>query len=404
MKHIIILGDGMADWAVTQLDNKTLLQHANTPYMDHLAQMGRTGMLKTVADGFHPGSEVANMSVMGYDLNTVYEGRGVLEAASIGVDLQPGDMAMRCNIICVEGDILKNHSAGHISTAEADELIQYLDQQLGNDRIHFYTGVQYRHLLVIRGGDKRLDCVPPHDVPLQPFRPHLIKAQCAEAEETARLLNDLILRSQELLANHPINLKRKAEGKDPANSIWPWSPGYRPQMQTLSAKYPQIKKGSVITAVDLIRGIGRYAGLCCINVEGATGLYDTNYEGKAQAAIEALRTNDFVYLHIEASDEAGHEGDVDLKLRTIEYLDSRAIGPIYEEVKQWNEPVAIAVLPDHPTPCELRTHTADPIPFLIYYPGIEPDQVQNYSEISCKAGAYGQLEKDEFMNLFMQID
>ena len=404
MKHIIILGDGMADWAVTQLDNKTLLQHANTPYMDHLAQMGRTGMLKTVADGFHPGSEVANMSVMGYDLNTVYEGRGVLEAASIGVDLQPGDMAMRCNIICVEGDILKNHSAGHISTAEADELIQYLDQQLGNDRIHFYTGVQYRHLLVIRGGDKRLDCVPPHDVPLQPFRPHLIKAQCAEAEETAQLLNDLILRSQELLANHPINLKRKAEGKDPANSIWPWSPGYRPQMQTLSAKYPQIKKGSVITAVDLIRGIGRYAGLCCINVEGATGLYDTNYEGKAQAAIEALRTNDFVYLHIEASDEAGHEGDVDLKLRTIEYLDSRAIGPIYEEVKQWNEPVAIAVLPDHPTPCELRTHTADPIPFLIYYPGIEPDQVQNYSEISCKAGAYGQLEKDEFMNLFMQID
>ena len=194
-----------------------------------------------------------------------------------------------------------------------------------------------------------------------------------------------------------------SEGKDPANSIWPWSPGYRPKMEPLSEKYPSIRKGSVITAVDLIRGIGHYAGLRCIDVEGATGLYTTNYEGKAQAAIEALKTDDFVYLHIEASDEAGHEGDVPLKLKTIEYLDKRAIGPICEAVKDWEEPVAIAVLPDHPTPCELRTHTNEPIPFLIYYPGIEPDSVETYDEISCKKGAYGQLEKDEFMNLFMNI-
>lgn len=400
MKHLIILGDGMADWAVPSLGNKTLLQYADTPYMDRLAKMGKTGMLKTVADGFHPGSEVANMSVMGYDLPTVYEGRGVLEAASIGVDLQPDDMAMRCNLVCVEGELLKNHSAGHISTEDADVLIKYLEEKLGSDKVHFYTGVQYRHLLVVKGGDKHVACVPPHDVPLKPFRPNLVKALRPEAEETAALLNDLIMKSQELLANHPLNLKRVAEGKDPANSIWPWSPGYRPKMDPLSDKYPSIKKGSVITAVDLIRGIGHYAGLRCIDVEGATGLYNTNYEGKAQAAIEALKTDDFVYLHIEASDEAGHEGDVPLKLKTIEYLDRRAVGPIYEAVKDWDEPVAIAVLPDHPTPCELRTHTAEPIPFLIYYPGIEPDNVSTYDEVACQKGEYGLLDKDEFMNLF----
>lgn len=404
MKRIIILGDGMADWAVPSLGGKTLLQYAHTPYMDRLAALGRTGMLKTVADGFHPGSEVANMSVMGYDLLKVYEGRGVLEAASIGVELQPGDMALRCNIVCVEGELLKNHSAGHITTEEADVLIKYLDEKLGSDRVHFYTGVQYRHLLVVKGGDKRVACVPPHDVPLQPFRPNLVKALCPEAQETADLLNELILASQQLLANHPVNLRRVAEGKDPANSIWPWSPGYRPKMEPLSQKYPSIRKGSVITAVDLIRGIGHYAGLRCIDVEGATGLYTTNYEGKAQAAIDALKTDDFVYLHIEASDEAGHEGNVDLKLKTIEYLDSRALGPIYEAVKDWDEPVAIAVLPDHPTPCAHRTHTAEPIPFLIYYPGIEPDGVQTYDEVACREGAYGSLEKDEFMNLFMNIE
>lgn len=404
MKHIIILGDGMADWVVPSLGNKTLLQYANTPNMDRLARMGRTGMLKTVADGFHPGSEVANMSVMGYDLPTVYEGRGVLEAASIGVDLEPGDMAMRCNVICVDGETLKNHSAGHISTEEADELIRFLQEKLGSDRIHFYTGVQYRHLLVIKGGDKRIACVPPHDIPLKPFRPNLVKALCPEAQETADLLNELILKSQELLPNHPVNLKRKSEGKDMANSIWPWSPGYRPKMQPLSQKYPAIRKGAVITAVDLIRGIGHYAGLRCIDVEGATGLYNTNYEGKAKAAIEALKTDDFVYLHIEASDEAGHEGDVALKLKTIEYLDSRAVGPIYEAVKDWDEPVAFAVLPDHPTPCELRTHTNEPVPFLIYYPGIEPDSVQTYDEVSCREGGYGFMEKDEFMNLFMAAE
>ena len=403
MKHIIILGDGMADWPSASLGNKTLLQHSHTPYMDMLARKGRTGRLITVADGFHPGSEVANMSVMGYDLPKVYEGRGPLEAASIGVELQPGDMAMRCNIVCVEGEILKNHSAGHISTEEADVLVKYLQEHLGNERVQFHTGVQYRHLLVIKGGNKHLDCTPPHDVPLHPFRPLLVKAEVPEAQETADLLNDLILKSQELLKNHPLNLKRMAEGKDPANSIWPWSPGYRPQMEPLSKMYPSIQRGSVISAVDLINGIGVYAGLRRISVEGATGLYDTNYENKVSAALEALKTDDLVYLHIEASDEAGHEGNFDLKQLTIENLDKRVVGPIYEAVKDWEEPVSIAVLPDHPTPCELRTHTAEPVPFLIYYPGIEPDNVQTFDEIACKEGIYGVMKENEFMNEYMKL-
>ena len=435
MKHIIILGDGMADWPVKSLGDKTLLQYAKTPYMDKLARMGRNGRLITVAEGFHPGSEVANMSVLGYNLPKVYEGRGPLEAASIGVDLKPGEMAMRCNIICIEGDHIKNHSAGHITTEEADVLVKYLQEHLGNERVCFYTGVQYRHLLVIKGGDKRIDCTPPHDVPLKPFRPLLVKATSESAtsdelqatsamqddsaahsspvagssslapltpQQTADLINDLILRSQELLKNHPLNQKRMAEGKDPANSIWPWSPGYRPKMERLSDKFPQVKRGAVISAVDLINGIGYYADLRRLTVDGATGLYDTNYENKVAAALEALKTDDFVYLHIEASDEAGHEGNVDLKLLTIENLDSRAVGPIYEAVKDWEEPVAIAVLPDHPTPCELRTHTNEPIPFFIWYPGIEPDSVQTFDEVSVCEGSYGLLKEDEFINEFMK--
>lgn len=401
MKHIIILGDGMADWPVKSLGDKTLLQYAKTPYMDMLARMGRNGRLQTVADGFHPGSEVANLSVLGYNLPKVYEGRGALEAASIGIDLKPGEMAMRCNLICIDGEVIKNHSSGHISTEEADVLIQYLQEKLGSDKVCFHTGVSYRHLLVIKGGNKQLDCTPPHDVPLQPFRPLLVKPLQAEAEDTASLINELILKSQQLLKNHPINQKRIADGKDPANSIWPWSPGYRPQMETLSDTFPGIKSGAVISAVDLIRGIGYYAGLRRLEVEGATGLYDTNYENKVAAALDALKKDDFVYLHIEASDEAGHEGDLDLKIKTIENLDSRAVGPIYEAVKDWDEPVAIAVLPDHPTPCELRTHTKDPIPFLIWYPGIEADSVQTYDEVAACEGSYGLLKEDEFMKTFM---
>lgn len=403
MKHIILLGDGMADWPCEELGGKTLLQYANTPHLDWLARNGKNGLLQTVQKGFHPGSEVANSSILGYDQNLVYEGRGPLEAASIGVELADDDLALRCNLVCLEGDLLKNHSCGRLETEEGDILIRYLQEKLGSDRIHFYTGVQYRHLLVIKRGNKHLRCTPPHDIPLKPWREHMLQAECHEAEETAQLLTDLILRSQELLAYHPLNIERQERGLDPANCIWPWGGGYRPKMKPLTETYPQIKSGAVITAVDLIRGIGRYAGLDIIHVPGATGLWDTDYRGKANAAIDALRTKDFVYLHVEACDEAGHDGDMQLKLNCIENIDRLLVAPILDEVGKWNEPVAIALLPDHPTPILHRTHTAEPVPFCIYYPGIEPDGVLTFDEVAAKEGAYGLLEGDGFIREFMNI-
>ena len=401
MKHIIILGDGMADEPIPELGNKTPMEAAETPTMDWLASHGRVGLLKTVPVGYHPGSEVANMSVLGYDLDKTFEGRGSLEAASMGVPFLDDEMAMRCNLICIENGIIKNHSAGHISNEEAAELIASLNEKLADDNVHFYQGVSYRHLLKIKYGDKRILCTPPHDVPGTPFRDVLVKAETAEAQATADLLNNLILRSQELLENHPVNLKRKAEGKDAANSIWPWSPGYRPKMQTLMERFG-IRSGVVISAVDLIRGIGVYAGLRPILVEGATGLWDTNYEGKVAAAVAALKDNDFVFLHIEASDEAGHEGDYNLKIKTIENLDSRVCKPIVQAVQGMDEPVAIAVLPDHPTPCHIRTHTSNPVPFLIYRPGETADGVEAFSERSAKNGSYGLLEGDQFIKEFLK--
>ena len=336
------------------------------------------------------------MSVLGYDLPTTFEGRGSLEAASIGVDIERGEMAMRCNLICVENGKIKNHSAGHISDEEAAELIAFLSEKLGSDTVRFYPGISYRHLLKIRGGDKRIDCTPPHDVPGTPFREVLVKADVPEAEGTADLINDLILKSQVLLANHPVNKKRIAEGKDPANSIWPWSPGYRPSMPTLAERFC-IKSGVVISAVDLIRGIGVYAGLKPVAVEGATGLWNTNYEGKAKAAIEAMKNNDFVFVHVEASDEAGHEGDVALKTRTIEYLDQRLCKPIVEAADRMQESVRIAVLPDHPTPCRLKTHTSNPVPFMIYSKGENADGISEYNECSAINGSLGTLETDGFI-------
>ena len=397
MKYIIVLGDGMADEPIDALGGKTPLQIATTPVMDFLAKNGKVGTFETVPKGFHPGSEIANLTVLGYDVAKVFEGRGSLEAASMGIGINPNEMAMRCNLICVEDGKIKNHSAGHISNEEAAELINFLQAQLGNDEISFYPGRSYRHLLKIKNGDKRLLCTPPHDVPGTPFRDVLIKPLVDDASYSADLINDLILKSQELLSTHPINLKRVSEGKDSANSIWPWSPGYKPMMQTMSELYG-VKKGVVISAVDLIRGIGVYAGLEPVIVDGATGLHDTNYEGKTEAAIKALKGDaDFVFLHIEASDEAGHEGDVALKIKTIEYLDNRVLCPLINAISQMDEEVVIAVLPDHPTPCSIRTHTSDLVPFLIYYKGIEPDNVVSFDETSARDGFYKHLKGDEFI-------
>lgn len=404
----------MADHPVGRLGGKTLLQYADTPYMDMLAKNGRTGRLITIPKGFQPGSEVANTAILGYDLNEVYEGRGPLEAASIGYDMRTDDMAMRCNIITLADGRIKNHHGGHLTTEQSDILIKYLDRQLGNEDIKFITGIQYRHLLIIRGGNKHIVCAPPHDHPEEEWRQLMVRPEHGwenrrdgdrmTAQQTADIINTLILKSQQLLEQHPFNKERAAQQKDAANSIWPWSGGYRPKMDTLQQMYPQIKEGDVISAVDLIRGIGRYAGLNRVTVEGMTGLADTNYENKAQAAIDMLRQHDFVYLHVEASDEAGHDGDLELKLKTIENLDRRIVKPVYEEVSTWTDtPVCIAILPDHPTPVELRIHVAEPVPFIIWHPGITPDGVETYDEVSCVSGSYGLLRLEEFMNKFMEL-
>ncbi len=392
----------MADHPVGRLGGKTLLQYASKPYMDMLAREGRTGRLVTIPDGFHPGSEVANTAILGYDLSKVYEGRGPLEAASIGYDMRHDDMAMRCNIITLADGRIKNHHGGHLTTEQSDALIKLLNASLGNDGIRFITGIQYRNLLVIRNANKHIVCAPPHDHPDEPWLPLMVKPEPGwenkhdgarmTAQETADLINDLILKSQEILPHTDKGTL----------SIWPWGGGYRPNMKKQADIYPQIKSGAVISAVDLIRGIGHYAGLEIIKVEGATGLADTNYEGKAQAALDALRTHDFVYLHVEASDEAGHDGDLALKLKTIENLDARLVRPIIEEVKSWHDmPVSIALLPDHPTPVEVRTHVNEPVPFAIWHQGIEPDTVQAYDEMSCADGAYGMLKLGEFMQTFL---
>jgi 2,3-bisphosphoglycerate-independent phosphoglycerate mutase len=414
MKHTIILGDGMADHKVESLGEKTLLQYACPEYMNRLAREGRCGRLVTVPEGFPPGSEVANTAILGYDLNKVYEGRGPLEAASIGYEMQDDDFAIRCNIITIDDGKIITHNGGNLETDDARILIDYLNEHLGNDRVKFICGIQYRHLLVIKGGNKNIVCAPPHDHPNEEWLPLLVKPALADSvspadtnrltpQETADLINDLILKSQELLAKHPYNLAKAAKGERQANSIWPWSGGYRPCMQTLMQQYPQIKSGAVISAVDLIQGIGKYAGLRIIKVPGATGLANTNYEGKAQAAIDALKTDDFVFVHVEATDEAGHDGDIELKLKAIDYLDKRLIKPILEAIEQMDEPVCIAVLPDHPTPVELRIHVNEPVPFIIWHRGIEADAVQQYDEVSCVSGSYGLLRLNEFINELMKI-
>ena len=422
MKHIIILGDGMADLPVERLGGKTLLQYAHKPMMDQLAREGRCGRLITVPEGFPPGSEVANTAILGYDLNKVYEGRGPLEAASIGYEMADDDFAIRCNIITLADGKIITHNGGNLETDDARVLIDYLNEHLakpinkreGCERVKFITGIQYRHLLVIKGGNKHIVCAPPHDHPNEAWRELLVKPKATvfsdsiadtsrlSPQQTADLINELILKSQELLTAHPYNKAKAAKGERQANSIWPWSGGYRPSMETLMQQYPQVKSGAVISAVDLIQGIGKYAGLRIIKVPGATGLANTNYEGKAQAAIEALEKDDFVFVHVEASDEAGHDGDLELKLKTIEYLDQRLIAPIYNKVNTWDEPVCIAVLPDHLTPVEMRIHVGQPVPFIIWHPSIEPDSVQQYDEVSCVSGGYGLLKLNEFMQALMR--
>ncbi len=401
MKTIIILGDGMADYPIKSLGNKTCLQAAHKPNMDLLAKLGKSGIFKTVPEDMPAGSEVANLAVLGYDVREVYQGRGVLEGAAMGVNIEADDLAMRCNLICLEDGKIKNHSAGHISTEESHILIEALNNEFADDRIHFYPGVSYRHLLVIKYGNPAIELTPPHDVPGTPWKDVMPKSLTSDADDTTQILSDLIIRSQTLLENHPINIKRRENGKDPANSVWFWSAGKRPSMKTYQEMYG--KTGAVISAVDLLHGIGVYAGFKVIHVEGATGLYNTNYEGKVKAALDAIKDVDLVYLHIEAADEAGHEGNCELKIKCIEALDERVVKPVMEFAHNYSEPIVIALLPDHPTPCSIRSHVHDAIPFVIYRPGDTPDSVELYDEISAQKGVYGYLKDKEFIRALFDI-
>ena len=395
MKYVIILGDGMADYPIERLGGKTPLQVAEKPNMDRIARQGRCGLFQTLEPDMPTGSAVANLSVLGYDPRECFQGRGTLEAASMGVALDDEDMAMRCNLICLEAGMIKNHSAGHISSQEAEQLIHTLQKTIGGDGLTFYPGVSYRHVFIGRGLDPQLQCFPPHDHPGEPAEQLMIQPAAAAANETAELLNDLTRRSWNVLQDHPINRQRIERGKDPANSIWLWSPGRKPTMWTFAERFGVT--GAVISAVDLIRGIGTYGGLEVIRVEGATGLFDTNYEGKADACLAALDRKDFCYIHVEAPDEAGHEGDLELKIRTIEDLDRRLIARVLQGLQSKGTEAVVALLPDHPTPVEHRIHTREAVPFAIVDPRESPDRVEHYDEVSCAQGVFGTIHGDTFI-------
>ena len=383
MKYLILVGDGMADEPIAELGGLTPLEKAHTPNMDHLARAGLTGVAETVPAAFHPGSDVANLSVFGYDPAACYTGRSPLEAASMGVELGPDDVAFRLNLVTLEahcGDLyMQDFAAGHIGTAEAHDLIATLQSELGDETFQFYPGVSYRHLMVWRGGRDDFRLSPPHDLTHQSVRDHLPRG--AEAEPLMQITTS----AQLLFKEHPVNRRRKAAGKLPANSIWLWGQGKRPRMATLQQMYGLT--GAVISAVDLIKGIGVYAGLKVINVPGATGYLDTNYRGKAEAALAALQELDLVYVHVEAPDEAAHGGLLDDKLTAIERFDAEVVGTILAGLEALG-PCRLLLLPDHPTPVKRMTHTKDPVPFVLYGTSGEfPPQgeVTGYSEANARS-------------------
>jgi 2,3-bisphosphoglycerate-independent phosphoglycerate mutase len=403
MKSVIFLGDGMSDHPIERLDGRTPLQVAQKPHMDRIAREGRTGLLSTIPEGQPKGSAVANLSVLGYDPVETFQGRAVLEAASMEVALELDDVALRCNLIAVDDGKIKNHSAGHISSEEAEQIIFTLDRELGGGRgdhpVAFHNGVSYRHLLVLRGGwaAPEVRCAPPHDHVGERASDLLPSAAVGSpaARATAARLVDLYERALPILADHPVNRARKAAGQDAADAIWPWSPGRKPTMETLQQRFGV--HGAVISAVDLVMGLGYYAGMDIIRVPGATGLWDTDYEGKARACLDALADHDFVYLHVEATDEAGHAKDLDLKIRCIEQLDERVVGPVLQGIEQRGIEAVVAVLPDHPTPVETGSHATDPVPVAIRTPGVAPDDVEAYDEASAARGSLGHMRGDAFI-------
>ena len=403
MKYVVILGDGMADYPVDAFDGKTILEVADKPTIDYMAQHGEMGMVKTVQDGMKPGSDVANLSVMGYDTKKCYSGRSPLEAASIGVPLKDNDVTFRCNLVTLsdeenyEDKTMLDYSAGEITTEEAAELIKAVAKELDTDMIKFYPGISYRHLTVWEGGSTNVELTPPHDISDKKITDHLPKGDGADT------LLEMMKKSEKILREHPVNKKRVAEGKNPATSIWVWGEGTKPQLDNFEEKFGL--KGSVISAVDLIKGIAKCAGMNSIDVEGATGNCDTNWEGKAQAALDAiLNGSDFVYVHMGAPDEMGHQGAPEKKKFAVETIDKKVVKFLKDELEKRGIDYRMMILPDHPTPIKLKTHVSDPVPYIIYDSTDETDKNANLTyteENGKKTGIYIE-EGYTLMNRFLE--
>lgn len=384
MKYVVVLYDGMADYPVPALGGKTPMMCAKKPNMDYLAQRSEVGLIKTVADGLKPGSDVANMSVMGFDPMKFYTGRSPLEAASIGIDMKPSDVSLRCNLVTLSEDgkpyeekTIEDYCADDISTEEAEEIIKTIEEELGTDEFKFYSGVSYRHCLIWANGTTDLGTMTaPHDITGKVITDYLSTA------ENAKPLIEMMKKSYDILKNHPVNLARKAQGKRPANSIWLWGEGTRPAMKSFEEIFGI--KGSVVSAVDLIKGIGGCAKMEVAEVEGATGYLDTNFEGKANAALDLLERNDLVYIHFEAPDECGHRNEPENKVKAIEMIDSRVLPILFDGLKKYDD-YKIMILPDHPTPIVTRTHASDPVPYLIYHKNNEITGVDTINEETAKA-------------------
>ncbi len=395
MKYVVVIGDGMADNYLEVLGGKTPLQVAETPNMDYIASHGVSGLLKTVPHGMEPGSDVANLSIMGYNPKECYTGRGPLEAASIGADFKEDELAFRCNFITTENSRIVDFNADHISTEEASELIEALNQHFYHWG-KFYLGTSYRNLFIFKNNESsHLKSTPPHDIVNKPISDNLIKPRDCEK---AVILNKIMVDSQEVLENHPINLKRIENGKKPANMIWLWGQGGKPQMTPFKEKYGL--KGATITGVDLIKGIGIYLGFTNIYVPGATGYYDTDYCGKAKYALKALEEHDIIFIHVEAPDEAGHSGDLTEKIKAIERIDHRILEKLLNNLSEFND-YAISILPDHPTPILVKTHTCDPIPYAMHSTRGKQDEVQFYDEYSAKNGSQGLMDGYRFIENYI---
>jgi len=407
MKYIILICDGAADWPIEELGNKTIFEAAETPSMDWIASHGQMGLLKTIPDGMNPGSAIANMTIMGYDPKTEFTGRGPFEALSAGVQLENKDIYFRLNLITIEEGLIKDYSSGHITTAESKSLIQTIQSELSDKGVDFFPGVQYRHILRLDGNNysANIHLTAPHDQLDKPYKRFLAEPNDSydiKAKTTAIVINQLIEKSYEHLINHEININRGKNGKRMATHIWPWSGGKKPNLKSLKEKYGL--EGAVISAVDLIFGIGIAAGLEPLHVEGATGLPNTNYKGKVDAAIQVLREKDFVYLHIEATDEMGHTGVPQKKIDALKDFDEKVVKPFIEAEEEFNNEIVIAILPDHPTPCKIRTHSNEPVPFVIFNPKRKPKEVKprQYSEKSGEDGEFGLVKNgEEFMQLLL---